>query len=169
MKKTVFKYGLYGSLTISILFLSSWFLGDGLDFSTQEIIGYASMIVSLSFVYFGIKHFRDYENTGNISFKKGLLIGVLISLLTALTFGVLDVIYIKFINPDFLTEYYDVAIENMRKTLSNEEFKVKLAEMESEKELFSSTFMSFFIMAMTVFIIGFIVSLLSALLLQRKN
>lgn len=169
MKKTVFKYGLYGSVTISILFLSSWFLGDGLDFSTQEIIGYASMIVSLSFVYFGIKHFRDYENTGNISLKKGLLIGVLISLLTALTFGVLDVIYIKFINPDFLTEYYDVAIENMRETLSNEEFKVKLAEMESEKELFSSTFMSFFIMAMTVFIIGFIVSLLSALLLQRKN
>lgn len=169
MKKTVFKYGLYGSVTISILFLSSWFLGDGLDFSTQEIIGYASMIVSLSFVYFGIKHFRDYENIGNISFKKGLLIGVLISLLTALTFGMLDVIYIKFINPDFLTEYYDVAIENMRETLSNEEFKVKLAEMESEKELFSSTFMSFFIMAMTVFIIGFIVSLLSALLLQRKN
>lgn len=169
MKKTVFKYGLYGSTTISILFLSSWFLGDGLDFSTQEIIGYASMIVSLSFVYFGIKHFRDHENNGHISFKKGLLIGILISLLTALTFGVLDVIYIKFINPDFLTEYYDVAIENIRETLSAEEFKVKLAEMESEKELFSSTFMSFFIMAMTVFLIGFIISLLSALLLQRKN
>jgi len=54
MKKTVLRYGLYGSATICILFLLSWFLGKNLDFSTQEIIGYASMIVSLSFVYFGI-------------------------------------------------------------------------------------------------------------------
>ncbi|NNE77147.1 MAG: DUF4199 domain-containing protein, partial [Pricia sp.] len=93
MKKTVLRYGLYGSITICLLFLLSWFLGKDLDFSTQEIIGYTSMIISLSFVYFGIKHFRDKVNGGSITLTKAILIGVFISLLTALVFGILDVVY----------------------------------------------------------------------------
>lgn len=169
MKKTVLRYGLYGSATICILFLLSWFLGKGIDFSTQEIIGYASMIVSLSFVYFGIKYFRDEENNGTITLEKALLIGVLISLLTALAFGVLDVIYVSYINPDFMNEYYNVTLAQMKETLPPEEFEVKLAEMESQKELFSSAWMNFLIMSMTVFVIGFIISLISSLILQRKN
>jgi len=169
MKKTVLRYGLYGAAAICILMLLSWFLGKNLDFSTQEIIGYATMIISLSFVYFGIKHFRDKENNGTITLKSALLIGALISLLTALAFGVLDVIYVKYINPDFMTEYYNVTLAQMKETLPTDEFEVKRAEMEAQKELFSSAWMNFLIMSMTVFVIGFIISLISGLILQRKN
>jgi len=169
MKNTVKRYGMYGALTICILFFLSWFLGKNMDFSTQEIIGYASMIVSLSFVYFGIRHFRDKENNGHITLRKALWIGVLISLITALAFGILDIIYNKFINPDFVTEYYDVTISQIEKTLSKEEFKIRLAEIESQRELFSNPLISFLLMFMTVFVIGFIISLISALILQRKN
>ena len=55
MKKTVVRYGLYGALTICILFIGSWFFIDEVNFEISEVIGYASMIVSLSFVYFGIR------------------------------------------------------------------------------------------------------------------
>lgn len=169
MKKTVIRYGFYGAATICILMLLSWFLGKNLDFSSQEIIGYASMIVSLSFVYFGIKHFRDSENNGTITLGTALLIGILISLLTALAFGTLDVIYVKYINPDFMTEYYDVTLAQMKESLSAEEFELKRAELESQKELFSSAWMNFLIMSTTVFIIGLIISIISAVILQRKN
>lgn len=169
MKKTVLRYGLYGAAAICILMLVSWFLGKGLDFDTQEVIGYATMIVSLSFVYFGIKHFRNQENNGVITFGKALWIGVLISLLTALAFGILDVIYVKYINPDFMTEYYETILLDLKESLPPEEFETKRAEIESQKELFSSAWMNFVIMSMTVFVIGFIISLISALILQRKN
>ena len=39
MKKTVVRYGLYGAITICVLFLLGWFAGKNLDYSTQEIIG----------------------------------------------------------------------------------------------------------------------------------
>ncbi|MEO1012411.1 MAG: DUF4199 domain-containing protein [Bacteroidota bacterium] len=169
MKKTVLRYGLYGSIVICILFLTSWFALEGVDLSIQEIAGYISMIVSLSFVFFGIKHFRDKENHGLITFKKALLIGVLISLITALAFGVLDVIYVKYINPDFLTEYYTITLEEMKATHTAEEFKIKQLEMEAQKELFASPIMNFLVMFATVFIIGFIIALISALILQRKE
>ena len=111
MKKTVVRFGLYGAITICVLFVLGWVLGKNLDYSSQEIIGYASMIVSLSFVYLGIKHFRDKENNGLVSFKKALIIGILISLITALAFGILDMIYL-IINPEFTAEYYAHVIED---------------------------------------------------------
>ncbi len=168
MKNTVIRYGVYSAITICALALAGWFLGKNLDYSIQEVIGYTGMVVSLLFVFFGIKHFRDKENNGAVSFGKALLIGVLISLIAALAFGILDIIYIKYINPDFVTEYYAHYVEQMRTSLPEAEFQTKLAELESQKELFSNTFMNFFLMFATVLIIGFIISLISALILQRK-
>ncbi len=168
MKKTILKFGLYGAITISVLFLVSWYALSDLSFSKQEVLGYISIILSLSFVYFGIKHFRDKENQGKASFKQGLIVGILISLIVALIFGVLDIFYIKVINPNFTTEYYEHAIADMKASLPKVEFETKLAEMESQKELFANPFFSFALMAMTVFVIGFIISLISAFTLQRK-
>ncbi|SHG72026.1 DUF4199 domain-containing protein [Flagellimonas flava] len=168
MKKTVLRYGTYGAITICVLFLLSWFLLGDLPFSTQEVLGYASMVISLGFVFFGIKHFRDKENGGIISFKKALTIGILISLITALAFGILDVIYTEILNPDFMEAYYQATISNLRENLPPEEFEVQLAEIEAQKTMFSNPLFSFALMAMTVFVIGFIISLISALILQRK-
>lgn len=168
MKKTVIRYGLYGALTICLLFLASWYLLNDLSFSTQEVIGYASMVLSLGFVHFGIKHFRDKENDGKVTFKKALVIGILISLITALAFGLLDVLFTEVLNPEFMEEYYTATVKDMRDSLPPEEFEVKLAEIESQKEMFSNPLFSFGLMSMTVFVIGFIISLISALTLQRK-
>ncbi|MBQ4818926.1 DUF4199 domain-containing protein [Aquimarina sp. MMG016] len=168
MKNTILRYGVYSAITIVLLALGGWFLGKNLDYSIQEVIGYTSMVVSLLFVFFGIKHFRDKENNGVVSFGKALLIGVLISLIAALAFGILDVVYIKYINPDFTTEYYAHYVEEMKNSLPAAEFETKLAELEAQKELFSNPIMSFLLMSFTVLIIGFIISLISALILQRK-
>ncbi len=168
MKNTVVRYGIYGAITICILFTLALTLGKGLSYSLQEVIGYTSMVVSLIFVYFGIKHYRDTENNGVVSFGKALIIGLLISLFAAIAFGLLDVIYIKYINPDFSAEYYGHIIEEMRTTLPEEEFKIKLSELETQKELFSSPLINFLLMSATVLIIGFIISLISGLILQRK-
>ncbi|MEP3207975.1 MAG: DUF4199 domain-containing protein [Maribacter sp.] len=168
MKKTILRFGLYGIGTICLISLLSWSLVDVVDNTTGEVIGYSSMVVSLLFVYFGIKHFRDKENNGKVTFAKALLIGILISLMVSLAFGILDIIYVKFVNPDFMTEYYEGMLEQAQ-SLPSEEFEIRKAELQSEKEMFLNPYIHFFIMSMMVFVIGFIISLLSALILQRKN
>lgn len=168
MKKTVLKFGTYGAITICALFLISWFVLDGLSFSVQEVLGYVSIILSLSFVYFGIKHYRDRENSGKVRFKDALAIGVLISLITALVFGLLDVFYTEVLNPDFMSEYYENAAENLKATLPADQLDEQLAQLEAQREQFSNPLMSFALMALTVFMVGFIISLLSSLILQRK-
>lgn len=169
MKTTVLRYGLAGAVTICVLFLLTWFLGEGLSFSTREVIGYTSIVLSLSFVFFGIKHFRDKINSGTVSFGKALWIGVLISLITALAFGILNVIYVEYLDPGFHDEYYSYMVEQYRNSLSEADFNEKIKTLESQKAMFSNTFVSFSVMALTVLLIGFIISLLSAWILQRKS
>ncbi len=168
MKRTVIKFGKYSSIILVVLFGLSFIFQESMDYSTSEVFGYVVIVVALSFVYFGIKNYRDTINDGLVSFSKALKIGVLISLIASLTFGALNVVYTEIINPDFTEEYYAHSVEKYRESLPEAEFKVKYEQLESEKDLFTNPLINFMVMALTVFIIGFIISLISGLILQRK-
>jgi len=154
MKNTVFRFGLFGLLTGVIIFTLHLVLGiKNLDYSTNEILGYVSIFLSLSFVFFGIKHYRDHVNDGMISLGKAMAIGILISILVGVGIAIADFIYTKFIDPSFFTDYNKMLLEQGR-----------------EDEIFemTSTTAAIF-MLILVTIIGFIISLISGLILQRKN
>lgn len=167
MKKTVFRYGLYSAITISTILLMGWTLGKNLGFSSQEIIGYASIIISTSFAYFAIKHYRDEINNGYITFGKALLIGILVVLFASTAFAIVDYLYTTVINPSFKDEYLRYTINTMKTELPAEEFEVKKAELIAQMNAYTPALMALH-MFFTVFIIGFIISLLSSLILQRK-
>ena len=168
MKKSVLKFGLFSSLTLLILFTIQFSIEDKLNYSSSEVFGYVSIVLALIFIYFAIKHYRDAINNGTVSFGKALLIGALVSLLAGLTFGIINYVYVEVINPEFMTEYYDAMVEKARTSMNTEEFQIKLQAMEAEKALFSNSIISSLVMSATVLIIGFIISLISGLMLQRK-
>ncbi|WP_456441032.1 DUF4199 domain-containing protein [Psychroserpens sp.] len=153
MKQTVQKYGLYGLLTGFIIFIIHLVIGiNNFDNSTNEILGYVSIFLSLSFIYFGIKHYRDQINNGLISLGKAIAIGILISLLVGLGIAIADFMYTKFIDPSFFSNYEQHLIEQGK---------------EDEIIKMTSSTAAIFMLAL-VTIIGFIISLISALILQRK-
>ncbi len=152
MKSTVIKFGLYGLVLAFVMFLGGLYFGMGLDFSTQELIGYSAILLSLIFVFFGIKHFRDKVNGGKLKLRKGVMVGLLIAAITALGIALADLIYTTLINPGFFDEYEAV----MRK----EGYKGEIPD-------YGSVFMAF-VMFLTVMIMGLFVSLFSAIVLKRK-
>ena len=152
MKSTINKYGLFGAITGFVIFISHLAFAKNLSYSTLEVLGYISIFLSLSFIYFGIKHFRDNVNEGSITLGKALMIGLLISVLVGIGIAIADFIYTKFLNPNFFEDYTQMLIEQGR---GDEVF-----EMTS---LMGAAFM-----LVLVVIIGFIVSLISGLILQRK-
>ncbi|WP_323789138.1 DUF4199 domain-containing protein [Psychroserpens sp.] len=153
MKQTVLKYGLYGLLTGFVIFTIHLVVGiNKFDDSTNEILGYISIFLSLSFIYFGIKHYRDHLNNGLITLGKAILIGVLISILVGLGIAIADFIYTKFVNPSFFSDYEKTLVDQGR---ADEIF-----------EMTSTTAALFMLVLVTI--IGFIISLISALILQRK-
>lgn len=148
MKKTVSKFGVYGILVGFIGFLAGLYF----DITTNEVFGYATIIASLLFVFFGIRHFRDNENDGKLKFGKGIVIGILISAFTAIGIAIADYIYTAVINPNFFEEYAEM---------------IKAKDPNVEIMEFTSTQAALFMFGI-VFFIGFIISLISSLILQRK-
>jgi len=168
MKNTVIKYGLYALLSGFVLFGLPFFFGMGVDFDYGELIGYTAMVLSLLFVYFGIKHYRDKVNNGKVSLGKAIAIGMLITLFSAVGVALFDYIYTTQINPDFASQYLDYSIKKMETTLSPEELKVKSAELIQQMEDYGKPWFMAFMMFASVIILGFIISLISGLILQRK-
>lgn len=154
MKSTITKYGLYGFLAGLIIFSAHLFFGvKHLESSTNEILGYISIFLSLSFIFFGIKHYRDHINNGIVSIGKAITIGLIISILVAIGIAIADFIYTKFIDPSFFSNYEQSLRDKGR---ADEIIKM------------TSTSAAIFMLVL-VTIIGFIVSLISALILQRKK
>lgn len=168
MKTVILKYGADGFLTGSLIFLLGLTLGSDLDYSTQEVIGYLTIFTSLSFIFFGIKHYRNEVNKGQVTFGKALLIGVLISIIAGLGIAIVDYLYTAVINPDFSSEFFTKSLENLEANYNGSELETKKQELKAQMELYSGSFFMAFIMFITVIIIGFIISLISALILQKK-
>ncbi len=148
MKTSIIKFSTYGILVGFVAFLTGLYF----DITTNEAFGYATIVASLLFVYFGIRHFRDKQNNGKLNLKKGILIGVLITSFTAIGIAIADYIYTAVINPDFFAEYAEM---------------IKAKDPTVEITEFTSGQAALFMFAI-VFIIGLIISLISSLILQRK-
>jgi len=170
MKKIIIKYGMYGVAVMFVISLCSFLtFKNKHNWELQEIIGYTTIVLSLLFVYFGIRHWRDKHNAGLLSFGRGLGLGSLISLFPSIAFGLFTLIEMNFLDPEFSDKFYNYQIEKVKKTTSPAELQATLQKIADEKEMFSSPFAQFFFMFLIVFVIGFIISIISALILRRNK
>src|SRR5680860_1263886 len=136
MKKALFLFG-FRSLAASVgIFLGAFLIGKmfNLSYSVQEVLGYLSIALSLLFVFFAIKYYRDKENQGRLTFRNGLLLGLGITLFVAIGSAVADFIYLTVIYPDFITDYTQYQIEILQKSVPAEDFEVKKAELLNQVE-----------------------------------
>lgn len=170
MKPTVFRYGIYSMLSIIVLSAIEVFLiQPNTNYQISEIAGYLIMLISMIFVFIGIKYYRDHVNGGSLTFGQGMKVGVLIVLIPSVAFGLFDILYTKVINPDWMENYYAKMVENIKKTTAPEKLDATLKNLEMNKEIFSNPLLEFLLMAVTVFIIGFIVTIISSLALRRNK
>lgn len=169
MKSTVYRYGIYATLTIVGLSWGVFFLLKNLGQGLQEAAGYLSILLAMIFIFFGIRHFRDRVNGGYLSFGQGLKVGVLIVLIPAVAFGLFDILYTEILNPTWKDDYYSKYIENIRKSVAADKLEAAIKKAEKEKEMFSNPLFQFLLMGGTVFIIGFIVAIISSLTLRRSK
>ncbi len=168
MKKAILRFGGYAALVGGLIFAASHFLLKDIDLGTLEILGWISILTSLSFVFFGIKHFRDHLNDGKVTFGNALLIGLAISAIAGLAIGILDIVYVTVINPDFANDYIQHTLDGLKDTLTAEEFEAKKAQLLEEMKAFDNpTFAGIFMFGL-IFGTGIIISLISSLILQRK-
>jgi hypothetical protein len=170
MKKVVLRFSFYSLIVMVGLFVITMAIGKSISFQIQEIAGFVGIILAQLFVYFGIRQYRDQVNNGNLSFGKGLQVGLLIVLIPALLFGLVDVLYSTVINPGFYDEYCGSMLVKMKATMPAAAYEKQAAIMRDQMTAFKNNpFLQFVAMFFTVFPIGMIITVISSLALRRNK
>ncbi|HEV8287069.1 MAG TPA: DUF4199 domain-containing protein [Chitinophagaceae bacterium] len=169
MKSTAFRYGLYGTLVVLASGIIQFIVFPKCNFKVQEVIGYLTILLSMIFVFIGIRHYRNYINNGELSFGQGLKVGTLIVLIPSVFFGLFDIFYAKVLNPKWGQDYLEYYSQQLKENTPPEKLQPALDKLQSQMQMFSNPVMQFLIMFGTVFVIGFIVAIISALALRRRK
>ncbi len=167
MAKVIIRHGLMASIVLISIFLLSFLLMS--DHKMMEVVGYTAMFLSMGFIFFGIRKYRDEELGGKISFVQALTVGLLIALIPSILFGLFDTIYTFYINPTFMDPYFEEMVQQVKDNFTGEELEAKLAELKASKEAFFNPLMIFVVMGLTVFLIGAIETIIFSIMLTRNN
>lgn len=172
MKKIVLTYGLMaGSIVAAMMFatLPLWDSGV-LNFDNGELVGYTTMVIALSMIFFGIKSYRDNYSKGSITFWDGCKIGLLITFIASLMYALAWEISYATMSGDFTKEMSDHYLEELRSgSVSPEELKKAEEEWASFSEMYKNPVVRFGVTLMEIAPVGILITLLSAGLLRRKE
>ena len=170
MKKTILKYGaIAGIITTGMMIISTTMHNQNPDFKGSEIIGFTGMFIAFIFIFIGIKSFRDKQNNGVISFGTGFKIGLLISLIASTMYVLTWMIECHFFFPDFMEKFAAQAIKEAQSSgLSAAEIAATQKEMNKYIEWYKNPMLLMALTYMEILPIGFIITLLSALILKKK-
>ena len=172
MKRHILRYALYGAAILggfNLIMLLIFGIPDADSFSSGEVIGYAVIVVSLLTVYFGMRSYRDAAAPGAFGFGTALLVGLGITLGPALFFGLYNLAYVLWIDPQFADKYTAYLLEKASNTMTEAELQEYAVQLESQQELFLNPWMMMLVMFVTVFLIGVVISIISAMILRRRR
>ena len=170
MKKTVLVFGLISGTIISTFMAITMALGaKENNFDNGMIWGYTAMLVSFSFIFVGVKNYRDNYQKGLISFGQAFKTGLLIALIASTMYVVVWMIEYNFYLPDFMDKYSAHLIQQAKESgTSAAELNSQLSQIQQSKELYKNPLFFILITYMEIFPVGLVVSLISAAILKRK-
>lgn len=172
MRKVTLTYGLIaGAIVAAIMFATMpLYNNDTLDFSNGEVIGYSSMVIALSMVFFGIKSCRDNHYGGHITFGKAVTVGLTITLIAAVMYALAWEICYRTMASDFLDKMEAHQVAEVRKAGgSDEEVDAAVRQFESLKSWYEVPILRFGITMTELLPVGIVITLVSAALLKRKE
>ena len=171
MTKIVLIFGLIsGAIAGFLMWILMSFVGSGsVDFDSGMVWGYTTMLIALSMVFFGIKSYRD-NHGGRITFLKGLQVGILISLISAVCYAASWEIYYPSVGDEFMQKYTAYTLESMKNEGASDA-EVEKARVEGEQfmEMYKKFPVRFAFSLIEILPVGVIVTLISALLLRRSE
>lgn len=174
MKRTVLTFGLIAGAGMALL---QWIIyplcyRGYITFDNSTYLGYAGMLIVFSMIFFGIKSYRDNQGGGSVTFWKAFQIGILITLLASLIHGVGGWAY-NLVNPDFKRFFLEKFTEHeLNKLPQPVDAAAKQAidqQVEMVRSIYENPVLDLLFSVMLILPAGLIVTVISALLLRRKD
>jgi hypothetical protein len=169
MGRIITIYGLIAGATVAVLMRIAMMLFP--EGGTNGMVaGFSSMIIALSFVFVGVKRYRDVELGGVIRFWRALAVGGGIAAIASLFYVAAWELYLYFTNYTFMDEYTRVVIEQAQKAGNSASELARLSkDMAAFKTLYANPFSRMAITLTEILPVALIMPVISATLLRKSS
>ncbi len=135
------------------------------------IIGFSSMIVAFSFIFIGIKNYRDKQNGGVITFGRAFLLGFMISLVASTLYVITWAVEYHFFFPDFMDKYSAMQIKQLHDSgVSGSKLQEAVKDIETASYNYKhNPFFFSMYTYMEILPVGILITLISSLILKKKT
>ena len=168
MRKVTLTFGLLAGVTLSIFLVIIIAMCENgtISLDNSDLIGYGSMVIALSMIFFGIKSYRDNYQGGLIKFAKGLQVGMLITLIASLIYAAAGEVYYQ-INPAtqaaLMDKYADHHINKLKERgASPAQIDQKVNQMADLWEMNKNPLIRLGIALAIILPVGIVITLISA-------
>lgn len=171
MKKNVLIFGLISGVLISLflVFVMAACYKSG-TYEGNMVIGFSAMILALSLIFVAVKNYRDKYNGGVVSFGKAFQIGLLISLIASTMYTITWAIDYHYFLPGWMDGFTAHALKEAQDSgKTAKEIAEKTKEIQDMKEAYSNPLIFAAYTFVEIFPVGLVVSLITALILKRKQ
>lgn len=172
MKKIIITYGLIGGVIASVFMVAAHPLLDKgiLNYDNGMLVGYASMVIALSMVFFGTKTYRDQHLQGAISFGKAFKVGILITVIASLMYAIAWEGYYNLEASDFMDKYTEHYLEKLEKSgATTSEIEAAQKQMADLNVMYQNPLIRFGITLSEILPVGLIITLVSSAFLRKKE
>ncbi|HOX82579.1 MAG TPA: DUF4199 domain-containing protein [Chryseolinea sp.] len=172
MKKIVLIFGSIAGAIAGGMFLATWPLHENGTLNPENgmLVGYTTMVIALSVIFFAVKSYRDNQLNGTISFGKALVMGLWISLVAAVVYALVWEVMYNTIASGYLEKMADYSLEKMKAAgVSAEELIAKKKEMMESFEWYKNPLLRFGMTMAEILPVGILISLICAALLRKKE
>jgi len=173
MLSLILRYGIVGGVIVAAPMLWRMFTADPNnpgDPLGGMLIGYLTMLVALTTVFLGMKHYRDKVKGGVIRFLPAFGVGLAISAVACVIYVIAWEICMAFSPLDFIGMYSNAMIDAVKnKGGSPEQIAKATAEAHEFAVMYAKPYVRIPMTFVEMFPVGLLVSLISAAVLRKSN
>ena len=163
-KKIALNYGIYLAAASILLHVSLFAMGKHLEQDWKvTVLGIAITAVLITL---GIKKFKE-ANGGLLSLGQGLKTGISIALISTVIYIVYTLLFMNVIAPDTMEQGLELARQKLEENPNMSEDQIEAA-LEMQKKFSSPGILAAVMLVFSLFI-GFVISLIASLVMQRKE
>jgi hypothetical protein len=169
MKKSVWKYGLLSGLALAIPMGFAVPLEHQIGARWSMVFGYTIMVLSFLIIFVGVKHYRDTECGGSISFGRALAAGTLMMLISCACYVAMWEGLVATVEKHFAHDYAASMVKHAKNSgLQGPALDAKIAAAHDFEVMYSNPV---YRMAMTLLEplpVDLVMALVTAGILRRK-
>lgn len=172
MKKVVLVYGGIAGLIVGGLMMATWPLHEQgvINMDNGMLVGYTTMVIALSLIFFGVKSYRDQQLKGAITFGRALVLGLLITLVASILYAFSWEILYNTMAGDFMQTWTNHQVEKMIEEGATEQaVEAKKKEMADMSLMYQNPIIRFGFTLTEILPVGVLISLVCAALLRKKE